>query len=446
MRKYIKDNTKLAIENIVCVSARDGKIDELLHLIDAIQKDKNAIVAEVTEQRLTLAGLELAALVTDILASSKLSTDELDDRIADAKRQDAEITKRIRRLVSDLERGIERLADDAARTFDRQITNSLESLAGSPPQGDINRMTQNTVNGTAQMTLCNFKDAILRELGRLSRNRRGGEDDVRLPLLTELECLDGVWQDMPYNIDLSLPDVQHINRNIAAGVKVVGAIGIGAAVVCTMGAAAPALAAGGAATAISGAAAVGGAIKVVDTATDIASVVSNHKMLKKIEAFSEAMQSGERAINDMDNRIGQAVPLVSGKQQGFLEGLIGQITEHALAKPQRQRLISDYLSQLRAEFRRRMEGVSEEVIAEIGQTLQAEADGKRRALEDSLTRLKDERETQKSEFEARMKRLTSYKQLLPAALPAGYIDFNRKGEGGLAVRGAQRVSLGAPLW
>jgi parvulin-like peptidyl-prolyl isomerase len=184
-----------------------------------------------------------------------------------------------------------------------------------------------------------------------------------------------------------------------------------------MGAAAPALAAGGAATAVGGAAVVGGAIKVADTATDIASVISNHKMLKQMEAFSEAMQSGERAINDMDNRIGQAVPLVSGKQQGFLEGLIGQITEHTLAKPQRQRLISDYLSQLRAEFRQRMGGLAEEVIAEIEQTLQAEADGKRRSLEDSLSRLKDEREAQKSVFEARMKRLASYKQLLPA-LPA----------------------------
>lgn len=417
MRGYIKNNTKLPIERIICVSARDGKMDELIDLIAAIQEDKDKIVAEVIGQQIALAGRELSERVSALLASSKLSTPDLDRQIAETARMNQHTRSRINRLIGDLSRSVENVADDTIRQFNRRISASLESFGANPPQGDINELAKQSVNNVATALFINFKTSIQKELRRLCIERRNSDAAVSLPLLNEIEQLCGTWQHLPFNIDLSLPNVQLLNKTIAGGAKVLAALGTAAVVICTAGAAAPVVAAAG-----GSAAAVGTAIKVADTATDVASMISNQKTLKKINELSTVMQSGHRAVGPVDAQTGQAAgPLISGKKnQGFLEGLVSSITEHTHAKPQRQKLISDYITnQLQPEFRQRMLAMGEDIIAAIENTLLSESDQKCAALADSLSRLKDERESQKAEFQQKIARLESYKNTLAAALPAG---------------------------
>ena len=50
-KQYIADNSKLPLSRLVCVSAAKGDVEELSHLLNAIQAEKGKILEKVNEQR-----------------------------------------------------------------------------------------------------------------------------------------------------------------------------------------------------------------------------------------------------------------------------------------------------------------------------------------------------------------------------------------------------------
>ncbi|MDR1637778.1 MAG: hypothetical protein LBR93_10640 [Treponema sp.] len=97
-------------------------------------------------------------------------------------------------------------------------------------------------------------------------------------------------------------------------------------------------------------------------------------------------------INKYDEQAAQYIPMMQNKQRGAIEGLVSRITEHTHAKPQRKRLIDDFIfSSLQPEFRQKMTDISESIIATLRDTLYAESEVKMNRLREGLENLKQKK-------------------------------------------------------
>jgi GTPase SAR1 family protein len=396
VKQYIRDNTKVPIEKTVCVSARKGEIRELIDLIAEIQKDKNQIVAEITELRLDAIRKELLSYIDELLNSSKLSTKELDQKIIETKRNVQETKSKIDRLISDLERKIDILSVDTTSDFNRKIFDELDGIAKNPPQGcNINQVAIGRIESISHLYFENFKSDIIKELTKLVRERKNSMEGINLPSLETLDLSDYTLTPLSYNIDLELPELQKINKKIATGIKVAAA----AAVVATAGAVVPAAGAAGVAH-------VSQLTNVIDTVKTVQTVTKmGNGITMGISDFGKANQS--------DNQIGQQI---SGMQEGSkdaVESLVGLITERTHAKPQRKRLIDDFIfGTLQPEFKQKMEYIGRSIASSIGNMLSLESENKMNQLKEGLEKLNLEKNSEKELYTQKINLLETYKKSL----------------------------------
>jgi GTPase SAR1 family protein len=451
VKRSIENNTKIAKGKAVCISAKKGQIDELLGLLSEIQKDKNKIVEEVTAQRIDTFRAEMLYYINELLASSKLSTKEIDEKITETKHSVRDIQSKIDRLISELQRKVNHIADDTVGNFNQKIFFELDGIAQNPPQGiNLNQYASSRIESVANSFFAAFKTGVIRELGQTAMEQRNGVEGFSLP---SLEALISSYQlnKLSYNIDLELPEVQALNRNIAGITKVVGGVALAAATVATAGAAlvtaggvvaGGAVGAGAAATAVGqGAAAVTAgkvaakiipnAIKtigvqnignIVDTVSDVASMQSSKKTQELLRQQQEMIQKGQQlmtlakngmtTIEQYEQQIQQQIP-ISDKSKGLIEGLVGKITEHTHAKPQRKRLIDDLLAfSLQPEFKQQMESISTGIIVSVRNTLYEESEEKIKQIETGLAQLKSEKEMEEATFSQKINSLKSFKKNL----------------------------------
>jgi hypothetical protein len=183
-------------------------------------------------------------------------------------------------------------------------------------------------------------------------------------MLETLEIND--MGNLSYNIDLSLPELQQRNKIIASGIKA-------ATVMATVGVAVKAVGGvkaiiGAVKTAATGKTAAGAAsvINLADTATDIGSMISNQKAITQIKSTSEGVNKTASTVNQIDQQMGEHIPLVSQEKKGLVESLAGAVTERVYAKPQRQKMINDYIAlNLQPDFRQRIEQISQSIINDV---------------------------------------------------------------------------------
>jgi len=126
VKQNIQKNLLLPVEQVICVSAKNNNLDELFSLIDTIQKDKNRIVEEITALRINNLKNEMIFFINDLLNSAKLSTSDLDKKITGKKHEMEELRKSVDSLLADLERVIDRIIDEQKNDFARRIEYDLE--------------------------------------------------------------------------------------------------------------------------------------------------------------------------------------------------------------------------------------------------------------------------------------------------------------------------------
>ncbi|KAA6336954.1 GTPase Der [termite gut metagenome] len=408
VKRYIRDNIKVPIEKIVCVSARKEEVHELVDLIAEIQKDKNQIVAEITALRLDAIRKELLNYVDELLNSSKLSTGELDQKILATKRNVQETQSKIDRLISDLARKIEILSADTINDFNRKIAAELDGIAKNPPKGcNINQVTIAKIESISHLYFENFKSDVIKELTKLVKERKNSTEDIHLPSLETLDLSDYALTSLSYNIDLELPELQKMNKRIATGIKVVAV-----AAVTAVGVAGAAIAASAAGIAKS----VGKLIDVADTATDVASIASNANHIKKITKIQNGIATGTKylsSVDESDNQIGQQISGMQEESKGAVERLVGFFTEHTHVRPQRKRLIDDFiLGSLQPEFKQKMEYIGESIVSSINHTLSSESENKMNQLKEGLEKLHLEKESEKELYVQKVNVLQTYKKSL----------------------------------
>jgi hypothetical protein len=158
-------------------------------------------------------------------------------------------------------------------------------------------------------------------------------------------------------------------------------------------------------------------LDVADAATDVASVVSsvNHIQNRtKTQNGIATETTYSSSVYDSDNQIEQ--PQIFGMQEeskGAVENLVGLLTEHTHAKPQRKRLINDFIfGSLQPEFKQKMEYIGRNIVSSISHTLSSESENKMNQLKEGLETLHLEKESEKELYAQKINVLQTYKKSL----------------------------------
>lgn len=397
-KQYISDNCKLPIQQMVCVSSLKDNLQELYTLLDTIQKDKNNIVKQVDGQRVKNIVNEMLARMEELLKVSSTDKD-LDEAI---RRQEYElnlINRNIERLIEDTKSEIEETERNITRKFEDTISERLETLVvGKSDNFDADAVS--AINNTASLLFNDYKFDIQKLLQEKARSRKNTENGLSLRSLEEMDLSSYSISGLNYNLDLNSAGHQY-DGMISTGVKVAAAVGAVVAVASTGGGAA-----------VAAAATVDNAIDIADTVSDVGSIVSNNRMVDRIEkVVSIAGKASDNfdAIDGYNQRAGQQV----GANRGIVESMVGFVTDKTWGKPQRKRAIRNYMDDtLMPDFKREMKNVGNVLIVNIQKTLQEEASETIEAKRSSLEKLKQERKDKKEEYNQRINQIRDYKHEL----------------------------------
>ena len=328
------------------------------------------------------------------------STDkDLDEAI---RRQEYElnlINRNIERLIEDTKSEIEETERNIIRKFEDTISERLESLVvGKSDNFDADAVS--AINNTASLLFNDYKFDIQRLLQEKARTRKNTENGISLRSLEEMDLSSYSISGLNYNLDLNSAGHQY-DGMISTGVKVAAAVGAVVAVASTGGGAA-----------VAAAATVDNAIDIADTVSDVGSIVSNNRMVGRIEkVVSIAGKASDNfdAIDGYNQRAGQQV----GANRGIVESMVGFVTDKTWGKPQRKRAIRNYMDDtLMPDFKREMKNVGNVLIVNIQKTLQEEASETIEAKRSSLEKLKQERKDKKEEYNQRINQIRDYKHEL----------------------------------
>ena len=397
-KTYISDNCKLPIQQIACVSACKGELQELYTMFDTIQKDKNDIVKKVDGQRVKNIVKEMLVRIEDLLKASS-SDKDLDEAI---RRQEYElnvINRNIERLIDDTKSEIEDKERSIVRNFEDTVSERLEVLVvGKSENFDADAVS--AINNTASLLFNDYKVGIQRLLQEKARSKRDTDDGISLRSLEEMDMSSYSISGLSYNLDLNSAGHQY-DGWISTGVKVAAAVGAVVAVASTGGGAA-----------VAAAATVDNAIDVADTVSDVGSIVSNNRTVDRIErVVSLAGKASDQfdTIDGYNQRAGQQV----GANKGIVESMVGFVTDKTWGKPQRKRAIRNYMdNSLMPDFKREITVVGNQLIANIRISLQEEASETIDAKRSSLEKLKQERKDKKDAYNQRINQIRDYKHEL----------------------------------
>lgn len=421
VKQYIADNCKLPVQQVVVVSAAKDNISELYALLETIQKSKNEILAKVDGQRIKDLARILVNRVDEMLTASS-SDENLDMEIRRQQLDLDKIKRNINRLIDSMASDISEDGSKISRRFEDSMYEKLGALvAGGSANMDNDALS--VINNTASLLLSEYKNNIMGILKLKVQSAQGSDSEIPVESLMSIDLSGIQISGLNYNLDLNSMGHEY-DGMIKTGVIAVAAVATVAAAVATAGAAgAAAGAAGTAGTAgAAGTAAAAGtagtagaagtvattvaaskAVDIVDTATDVGSIIYTRKMMKRIAKTEEF---AGKAV-DKYNKIEKA------DEKGILSSMVGFATERLLSKPQRVRAVRNYVDgTLAPEFKSQMENLSQSVVNMVRGGLQNDASEMIAQKTAMLNELKEQCSEHKAEFARRKETLKQYKEKL----------------------------------
>lgn len=421
VKQYIADNCKLPVQQVVVVSAAKDYISELYALLETIQKSKNEILAKVDGQRIKDLARILVNRVDEMLTASS-SDENLDMEIRRQQLDLDKIKRNINRLIDSMASDISEDGSKISRRFEDSMYEKLGALvAGGSANMDNDALS--VINNTASLLLSEYKNNIMGILKSKVQSAQGSDSEIPVESLMSIDLSGIQISGLNYNLDLNSMGHEY-DGMIKTGVIAVAAVATVAAAVATAGAAgAAAGAAGTAGTAgAAGTAAAAGtagtagaagtvattvaaskAVDIVDTATDVGSIIYTRKMMKRIAKTEEF---AGKAV-DKYNKIEKA------DEKGILSSMVGFATERLLSKPQRVRAVRNYVDgTLAPEFKSQMENLSQSVVNMVRGGLQNDASEMIAQKTAMLNELKEQCSEHKAEFARRKETLKQYKEKL----------------------------------
>ena len=416
-KQYIADNSKLPLSRLVCVSAAKGDVEELGHLLDAIQAEKGKILEKVNEQRLKDIVKTMVAHIDELVAVSS-SDKELESAIREKEQELKKIDRTIDRLIDASRFDIESVERDIERKFQDTAFERLDAIAASK-SSNFNGEAVTAINNMASICLNDFKNGVERIIAEKARQQKSSGETMSWSSLQNIDTSQLDISGLTFDLDLNAIGHEY-DGAIATGVKVAAAAAAVAAVVATAGGAAGvASAAGTAGTAEAGGAAAadltlsaGGMLEAADIATDVGSIVSNQRHISRVQqavAFVGKASEQYGNIEQMNVNAGQQV----GANKGLVEGLVGFVTDKAMGKPQRRRAIREYIDgTLTPQFKRAMGENSRMVIDILSKKLHDEALVTISEKKQALEALQQENKEKKESYQQRVETLRDYQNEL----------------------------------
>lgn len=425
-KQYIADNCKLPVQQVVVVSAAKDNMSELYALLETIQKSKNEILAKVDGQRIKDLAQILVNRVDEMLTASS-SDENLDMEIRRLQLDLDKIKRNINRLIDSMASDICEDGTKISRRFEDSMYEKLGALvAGGSANMDNDALS--VINNTASLLLSEYKNNIMGILKSKVQSTQGSDSEIPVESLMSIDLSGVQISGLSYDLDLNSMGHEY-DGMIKTGVIAVAAVAAVAATVATAGAASAATAAGaegaaGAAGAAGTAGAAGAAgtagaasaagtvattvaaskaVDIVDTATDVGSIIYTRKMMKRIAKTEEF---AGKAV-DKYNKIEKA------DKKGILSSMVGFATERLLSKPQRVRAVRNYVDgTLAPEFKSQMENLSQSVVNMVRGSLQNDASEMIAQKTAMLNELKEQSSEHKAEFARRKETLKQYKEKL----------------------------------
>ena len=422
-KQYVADNCKLPVQQVVVVSAAKDNMSELYALLETIQKSKNEILAKVDGQRIKDLAQILVNRVDEMLTASS-SDENLDMEIRRQQLDLDKIKRNINRLIDSMASDISEDGSKISRRFEDSMYEKLGALvAGGSANMDNDALS--VINNTASLLLSEYKNNIMGILKSKVQSAQGSDSEIPVESLMSIDLSGIQISGLNYNLDLNSMGHEY-DGMIKTGVIAVAAVAAVAATVATAGAATAAGAAGAAGTAgtagaagaagaagTAGAASAAGtvattvaaskAVDIVDTATDVGSIIYTSKLMKRIAKTEEF---AGKAV-DKYNKIEKA------DKKGILSSMVGFATERLLSKPQRVRAVRNYVDgTLAPEFKSQMENLSQSVVNMVRGGLQNDASEMIAQKTAMLNELKEQCSEHKAEFARRKETLKQYKEKL----------------------------------
>ena len=415
-KQYIANNCKLPVQQVVVVSAAKDNMSELYALLETIQKSKNEILAKVDGQRIRDLAQILVNRVDEMLMASS-SDENLDMEIRRQQLDLDKIKRNINRLIDSMASDISEDGSKISRRFEDSMYEKLGALvAGGSANMDNDALS--VINNTASLLLSEYKNNIMGILKSKVQSAQGSDSEIPVESLMSIDLSEIQISGLNYNLDLNSMGHEY-DGMIKSGVIAVAAVATVAAAVATAGAAGAAAGAAGTAGTAGAAAGTAGtagaagtvattvaaskAVDIIDTATDVGSIIYTRKMMKRI---AKAEEFAGKAV-DKYNKIEKA------DEKGILSSMVGFATERLLSKPQRVRAVRNYVDgTLAPEFKSQMENLSQSVVNMVRGGLQNDASEMIAQKTAMLNELKEQCSEHKAEFARRKETLKQYKEKL----------------------------------
>ncbi|MBA6152191.1 dynamin family protein [Gelidibacter maritimus] len=425
IKQYITKHIGLDLDNIISISAKNNDLDEFFQLMHKIQDDKNNIINKALGYRIEKTAHYLKAHIENLIENTSSESNFQDEIKNERRKLDRTITA-IDNLIHDIQNEIDDIEYDAVKQFESQIHSKLNSLITKNSE-NIDNEAVGIINSTANLVFSNYQKEIQRKLYMTASERRSSE-------LVPLRSIEGIdfsgisIGQLSYGMNLSEAG-QSTVKNIATGIKTAAVIGAVAVTVVTAGAAgataaATATATGAAPAATGTAAAVSlankatTAINVADTASDLASMHSNRRLRKKIaeqaQHAGKYMEHYKKHVKTYDDYNKQAGQMIKPNQKlGFMEGAISTATDGIIGKPERKRMINNFLREsLNPEFKNKLKTISSNLLNDMRNSLNQEATITINQIEEHLIELEELKKNEKEGFDAYMKSLRQYLEKL----------------------------------
>lgn len=391
-KKYIYDNCKIPIENMVSVSASTNNLDEFYSLLDSVQKTKKEIIKQVDGLKVKNIITALSDYIEDLMKASS-SDKDFDESIRQSQYELDKLNRNIEDFVLSMADDIEEQERVVQRRFEDTIFAKLNDLVvGSSNNFDGEAVF--LVNSTASLLVNEYKGNLRNIIREKSQNQRGADSEIYKNFISDIDLSSIQMSEFSYNLDLNNMGHEY-DGMIKTGLIAATFIG-GAAVMSKMAAAkAASTAAGAGATEAAGA----GATEAVTTATSSAS------SFFKIDELSDITGTLALVAKRGQNNL--------SPNKGIIDSMIGFATDKLLSKPQRVRAIRNYIDTcLMPEFKIKLNAIDQQLVSDIRYKVQEEAASLIEQKAERLNQLKIEYRDKKDLFNKRMEQLRDYKTIL----------------------------------
>lgn len=407
-KKYASSISGISEDNIACVSAQKGDVEQLYGLINNIQKDKSTILDRVNKYRVKCLSEKLSQNIEALLSSSKFE-DNNEDAIFDYKRKISRIKREVDDTIESVRGEIEEIARKSAYKFEDVIFDQLDSLAASDGI-DYDSAARKAVDSTLRIQFNDYKNSVKTIILKKAKSGFKSDDSISLSSLSSLEIEGTEIESIPYNLKLNELGHQYDDK-ISTGLKIAAAVAATAAVVATAGAAAPAAGAAGATgaagTAVAGAEGAGVAIEAADMVLDAGSIVASTSIMSKMKRGAEFTNKVRDKYDEIDKKDH------ANNEVGAFKSFIGSITDRTLGKPQRRRAIHQYLdSTLMPSYKQGLETITNSIICTVSEAITADVENNLNELVSVLSSIQEAQRNCESEYKSRLNQLKQYRNEL----------------------------------